>query len=107
MPPQQPTFQSFDCLHCGQKCRSSGGLRKHQESRHPKITLPEEATRYTRICHPHINGRPCAADGLFLPIPIPDPIPDDPSDAPSENPWAPFVERSCASPKPESFIPLL
>ena len=39
-----PHFQSFDCLLCDQKCRSSGGLLKHEESKHPNVTLPDEAT---------------------------------------------------------------
>ena len=56
MPPQPPLFQSFDCLLCDWKCCSSGSLLKHQESKHPNVTLPEEATCYTQIHHPHING---------------------------------------------------
>jgi Plavaka transposase len=40
-----------------------------------------------------IPGKPCAADGTFLPTPTPEPILDDPMDALSENLWAPFKDR--------------
>jgi hypothetical protein len=43
--------------------------------------------------HSQTPGRPCAADGSFLPTPIPEPISDDPMDALSENPWAPFEDQ--------------
>jgi hypothetical protein len=57
MPPQfPPTYKSFDCPLCDKKCRSSGGLQKHKDSKHPKVTLPEDATRYTRVRHPYLNG---------------------------------------------------
>jgi len=56
MATQGPPFQSFDCLLCDKKCHSSGRLLKHQELKHPNVTLPEDATQYTCICHPYING---------------------------------------------------
>jgi len=40
-----------------------------------------------------IPGRPCTADGSFLPTLIPEPITDNPMDTSSENLWAPFEDR--------------
>ena len=62
----QPPFQSFDCLLCDKKCRSSGGLLKHQQSKHSKVTLPDDAAQCACIRHAYINGMDSFISHLIL-----------------------------------------
>ena len=51
-------YTSYNCLICGKKCASSGGLARHQNSKHQANLQPEEINQYTRIHHPHLTGTP-------------------------------------------------
>jgi hypothetical protein len=54
--PSMHLYTSYDCLVCGKKCTSSGGLLRHRNSKHQANLLPEEINHYTRIHHPHLTG---------------------------------------------------
>jgi len=102
----------FDCLICGHKCRSQGGLCRHTNSRHPHIPPLDASAKHKRIYHQFLNGmynvsaswrtccidinistaRPCTEDGTFLnefDYPAPPPTPPEPS----EKQWAPFQDQ--------------
>ena len=54
---------SHDCSICGKKCVSSGGLVRHQKSKHQTNLLPEEMNQYIHIHHPQLTGT------FFCPFP--------------------------------------
>ena len=47
---------SYDCLICGQKCLSRGGLHRHTDAKHAAFLTPEESTQHTRIHHSYLDG---------------------------------------------------
>lgn len=49
-------LHSHDCSVCGKKCASSGGLVRHQNSKHWTNLLPEVVNQYIHIHHPHLTG---------------------------------------------------
>jgi uncharacterized C2H2 Zn-finger protein len=54
---QQSTPSMLTCPECGQRCKNSGGLTRHQNSAHnhdPGLNIP--VTELQRVYHPHLNG---------------------------------------------------
>lgn len=89
---------------------NKGGLANHIRT-HAGPTLPENAKKYTRRYHRHLNGmsatlfsdsmhahtelaRPCDKNGTFLDDPATTkPLPYPAHTIDPENPWAPFEDR--------------
>lgn len=83
-------------------------------SKSPQRSSPGEEQHYTRLLHPHLNGKhvchlpqwarvtithavskaqPCRADGSFLKKPFHVPVQQNPPGATEHNQWAPFEDR--------------
>lgn len=56
MPEPFHSLAAFECTICGQKCLSSGGLKRHTAARHPQLLIPSELKQHTRIRHLHLDG---------------------------------------------------
>ncbi|KAF7354503.1 C2H2-type domain-containing protein [Mycena venus] len=84
--------QSYTCRLCSMKCRSSGGLSRHYNSRHRQFTPASEGEdehQHSTDSHPIINAQPCDAEGNYLPpYSLPPPLASLNGQAP--NSWAPF-----------------
>ncbi|KAJ6478433.1 hypothetical protein DFH09DRAFT_1253395 [Mycena vulgaris] len=88
---------SHTCPECHFNCVSSGGLRRHRNTKHRQFTPASEGeddNTFERHFHPDLNALPCDAHGQYLPpfaAPIPAPAPPAHGQDPAA--WAPFHSR--------------
>ncbi|KAF7352250.1 C2H2-type domain-containing protein [Mycena venus] len=88
--------QSYTCRLCSMKCRSSGGLSRHYNSRHRQFTSASEGEdehQHSTDSHPIINAQPCDAEGNYLP-PYSPPPPLASLNSQAPNCWAPFESQT-------------
>ncbi|KAJ7629896.1 hypothetical protein B0H17DRAFT_1164262 [Mycena rosella] len=68
--------QSFTCPVCSRKFTTKGGLTCHYDAQHHQFTPAsddEDENKHQTDSHPKINGRPCDAEGNYLPPHSPPP----------------------------------
>jgi len=112
--PSRRSFQSFVCAKCFLRCKTEGGLIRHNQTIHRDFTPvsddDDDEHRFTVESHPFLNGMkpicfiwhhltfifpgiPCNARGEYLP-PYTRPPPTAASaNAGDGNPWNPFNSR--------------
>ncbi|KAJ7163934.1 hypothetical protein C8R43DRAFT_1168740 [Mycena crocata] len=86
----------FPCPLCPRVCTSRGGLSRHYNVQHREFTPAsdgENEYRHETEHHPHINARPCDAQGNYLPAYSPAP-PLASLDGQVPGSWAPFESRT-------------
>ncbi|KAJ7033623.1 hypothetical protein C8F04DRAFT_1260875 [Mycena alexandri] len=92
-----PHGQSYTCPDCLFICTSSGGLTRHQNTKHRKFTPAsevEDENTFDSQYHGNLNALPCNAQGVYLPEFVgPPPRPPPPPDGQSPEAWNPFDER--------------
>ncbi|KAJ7668865.1 hypothetical protein B0H17DRAFT_1209910 [Mycena rosella] len=88
--------QSLTCPVCSRKFTTKGGLTRHYDAQHHHFTPAsddEDENKHQTDSHPKINGRPCNAEGNYLPPHSPPPPLASPSSqAPGS--WEPFKSRT-------------
>ena len=108
--PTHSSHLSFTCPKCSRKCKTAGGLVRHNQTAHRDFTPADDGGRFTSQSHPFLGGKkssfltdfylivlpgiPCNERGEYLP-PFTRPPPACPAAQANTNgnPWNPFDSR--------------